>query len=197
MLAKIIRKFADFLERLDRKDIRVIRTGQVIFERYYFLPWTGRGSSFKYPNVVLHHMIEPDGEFNWHDHGRNCISIILTGGYDDQRVDKDGKKYVLKRRAPSISFFHYDTLHTVSNVLPDTWTIFLVGREKKDVLFAGDLVSGQRSIRKDAEALDGTQLTGLRQVTPELLARIKRRQAAVTKLLSNKVTWKNKNEMVD
>lgn len=197
MLAKILSKFASSLAYLNRKDIRVIRTGQVIFERYYLLPWTGRGSSFKYPNIVLHQMIEPDGDFNWHDHGRNCISIILTGGYDDNRVDEKGNKYIIPRKPGSISFFRYNTLHNVSNVKPGTWTIFLVGRERKDVVFAGNLTSGQRKMKKDAEAVDGAQLTGLKQATPELEKRIKRRQEATSKLLSKKVTWKDKNEMAD
>lgn len=178
MLLKLIQIIAKFLEKLGRKDLSITREGQVMFERYYPLPWTARGKTFTYPNIVLHHMLKPDSKKNWHDHGRACISIILTGGYDELREGG----VVLKRRPGSISFLTASTLHNVCNVLPNTWTIFAVGRRVKDLVLAGDLTSEKRVTRTVRDLIGETQISGLHPCTPELEARIAKRQAAAARL---------------
>lgn len=175
MLLKIIHAFARFLTKLGRKDLRVTRVGDVLFERYY-LVFRGRGDRWKSRNVVMHHFFDTFNEDYAHDHGRNCLSIILAGGYTEQR--EFGK---VVRGPGSMCYLRYNEWHNVSNVLPNTWTIWFVGREQKEPDFIGPngvgIITRAESIKREKH-----EVSGVRPETPELLVLIDRRRKAVERL---------------
>lgn len=133
----------------------------------------------KLPNILLHHFPANVEDDFIHDHGRACASIVLRGGYTEV---KNGKTYV--RRAGHIFGCWYDTMHHVYDILPGTWTIFFVGYWRAPYRIKRS-VEGPIMTRADLSQTD--TLTGSKQDTPELRARIARRRKAMSKLNERKV----------
>ncbi len=167
---------AKLLTKLKRKDLRITRLGEVFIERYYPFIIAREGWRFKMPNVFFQHFnSEIEDEFV-HDHGRWCLSIILRGGYTDIRADR-----TRIRRRWSVDTLRYDEFHQVVDILPDTWTLFFVGRARQE--YRMKLPNTDTLINRSTNrAADKQGLVGTHPETPELLAQIKKRQKAMARL---------------
>ena len=82
--------------------------------RLIHTPWFG---------IYLHKWIKPDPRKTFHNHPWPFLSIILSGAYLEKRIN--GERWVwwfnLVRRKD---------FHTVTTILPNTWSLMLVGRDR-------------------------------------------------------------------
>lgn len=87
------------------------------------------GDSAKPFSLYLHRFVREDMDRDLHSHPwKFAISFVLAGGYDEERLMKDGS-VVLRRIKPfrfnilrSTSFHRVDKLHG-----RETWTLFFAG----------------------------------------------------------------------
>jgi len=93
-------------------------------ERYYLGEWFGF-------TAYLHRFVSPDGDEEIHDHPwRAAISLILCGGYAEERMDrlcaKKGWVSHLKEMKPwRINFIRGGDFHRIQKTKPETWTLFI------------------------------------------------------------------------
>jgi hypothetical protein len=77
-------------------------------------------------SVRLHHIVRPDDDRHLHDHPWNCRTIILRGGYCEQREDK----HHLRMRGDTATIAHNE-FHRIRHVYMDgAWTLFITGRKR-------------------------------------------------------------------
>lgn len=91
----------------------------------------------------LHHIARPDLDRDFHDHPWTFISLVLRGGYLEQRPSstvpnwRQGKTgyeedcYEMWRMPGSIGLRRYTDRHRISYVLPDTVTLVVVLRKRQ------------------------------------------------------------------
>ena len=97
------------------------------------LPWLGN-------TVYLHNFHRGDDDRELHNHPWDeAVSIILSGGYTDQRLiphsPTDQQARFTRRtqlRVGSTSTLRRSDWHRVEDVLPDTWTLFVCGKRIGD-----------------------------------------------------------------
>ena len=88
------------------------------------------------PGIYLHHFYMGDSDRDLHDHPWKLSgSLILTGGYIEERLMKSGPYNVVARRKlgpGSINIIRGNDFHRVDLVEDRAWTIFVSGRKTKD-----------------------------------------------------------------
>jgi len=85
-------------------------------------------------SLRLHHIRRPDRGRHHHDHPFDFVSVLLTGGYVEERNPWD---VVRAARLPgSVAFRRAEDLHTISAVLPGTWTFVVAGPRRREWGFA-------------------------------------------------------------
>lgn len=161
MLDSLIDRSLDtVLERVSKFfPLRTIENyGDVYLRRYYVL---GRLVSKYYPPgtrarlgwlpfiVYLHCFERPDREREPHNHPfSKSVSLILTGGYLEERVVGEGASMVLVDRVCmpfTLNRIGQDTFHRVKTLFnPRVWTLFIAG-PKTDTWYFLDLAT-QRTI---------------------------------------------------
>lgn len=81
--------------------------------------------------VRLHHIQKADAARCPHDHPFSFVSLVLRGGYREERVAVsavgDTTTTWETRRAPSFAYRRAEDLHRLVSVEPDTWTLVLTG----------------------------------------------------------------------
>ena len=80
--------------------------------------------------LMLHHIHRPDYERHVHNHPwRRSYSLILTGGYYEERViDHDTLEVGMREFDPGeINRIDANDFHRITAVAEDTWTLFLAG----------------------------------------------------------------------
>ena len=81
--------------------------------------------------LYLHHFHRSDADLELHNHPwRWAVSLVLAGGYSEERrvEDGDGWRVARRRLGPwRLNFLTADTFHRVDLLERDAWTIFLVG----------------------------------------------------------------------
>lgn len=94
-------------------------------------PWGG---------VFLHRFDNPDPREALHDHPWPFFSIVLRGGYDEERRDthvydpcaEDTRTYSYARSVTRWNHMPLDSLHWISRLhRTPTWTLMFVGRRKR------------------------------------------------------------------
>lgn len=75
-------------------------------------------------SIRLHKWEQGDPENYQHSHPWNFLTIVISGGYDDVGIGRP----VDRLRAPAIRFRPLRWRHSVTNVLPNTWSIVVTGR---------------------------------------------------------------------
>lgn len=116
------------LTRITRnRPCKVIEVNGPYLARYYM------GGLFGY-QVWLHHFLQSDSERHLHTHPWSALSIMLCGWYIEETP------MGLSRRWPlSVMRIKPDRLHRIFDVEPGTWTLMIVGPERKDTWrFVGD-----------------------------------------------------------
>lgn len=83
--------------------------------------------------VYLHRFVAPDGDEEVHDHPWRALSVVLAGGYFEERAALDGEAglRVRLRRVRWANWITQQALHRIARIEPETWTLFIVGRRRK------------------------------------------------------------------
>ncbi len=111
---------------------RIITRGQnePYLDRYYLRRHSERWPLL--PGVYLHHFITGDNEDELHNHPcAISISLVLTGGYDEER--RVGSSPILRKRRIKpghLNVIRGDDFHKIRLLDPTrgAWTIFIAGK---------------------------------------------------------------------
>lgn len=89
--------------------------------------------------VRVHHIATCDIDRHFHDHPWGFISVVLRGGYQEARpisIDPcfvEGAEHeqcvIQARRAGSIALRRRTDRHRIISVLPETWTLVVLGKK--------------------------------------------------------------------
>lgn len=118
--------------------------GSIYMERYWLFNSYQQGPDkqerSKYPwfpwNIRLHWIRREDQEPHMHDHPWNARTIILRGGYVEEREDvaalasgeSGDKRYLIRRPAGSTAKIGYGVYHRITHITPGgAWTFFISG----------------------------------------------------------------------
>jgi hypothetical protein len=114
--------------------------------RWAFWRWTDVDSEYitrlhvlKTPwfAICLHWINKPDPEPYLHDHPVSFLSLILRGGYSEQRRHGNGYGRTYSNRVVHHRWFNWvkadpGDQHTITYVKPKTLTLCLMGRKKRE-----------------------------------------------------------------
>lgn len=104
--------------------------GTVYMERFslFETPWL---------SARIHHIASPDWDRDMHDHPWTFLSVVVSGGYTEERPTRFHKPIWLgdntesrnssRRSVGSIALRHATDRHVISSVDPETWTVFVYG----------------------------------------------------------------------
>jgi hypothetical protein len=114
--------------------------GGVYLVRYYLL----RAFTFE---LALHHILRADSEERLHNHPwRWAVSLILFGGYIEERLESDTRVAARSFIAGQVNTIGANTFHRVSQLLTEeVWTLFAHGSRNKDWGFI-DQPDGERAV---------------------------------------------------
>lgn len=135
VIAKILANPA-VTDRLIRRAMKtpyypIVKDGQTYMERFWlFNPYGSvdgqqMGSRFKwFPwNVRIHWIRLPDQDRDMHDHPWNARTIILRGGYIEQRLDGE-----VSRVFGDTATLRFGEYHRIKTIFPGgAWTLFISG----------------------------------------------------------------------
>jgi len=178
VILTFIRWIARQYDRIGLKRLRVGTLGDVVVERYMLLGYGGGydGIGHRFPNILLHHWVDRVDDLYLHNHGRWALSIVLSGGYRENFVT-----LARVRSRWSVQILPPRRLHKVTDILPDTWTLFIVGPWQGETC----VMTEEGTItRSQACARDSSGLTGVHRDTPELRRRIWIRRQVVARSAS-------------
>jgi hypothetical protein len=107
---------------------RIPRDGRPYLDRYFAAGWnpTSRRSS---PSIFLHHFVASDSADAVHSHPWGwSSSLIMAGGYREERCRPDGSLQVRDYRAGDVNVLEPDDKHRITLLTADCWTLFLAGQ---------------------------------------------------------------------
>lgn len=107
--------------------------------------------------IYLHHFRSKDPDRHPHSHPWWwAFSIILAGGYTEQRIMKDGSIRTKRFRPGMVSILRHDTFHHVSELHGrETWTLFVCGEKTSHW---GFWVNGKFVYHRDYENDQGARI---------------------------------------
>ena len=83
------------------------------------------------PSIRIHHICVQDQDRHHHTHPWNCRTIILRGGYLEERPGPNGTEIKSRARGDTARINHND-LHRIAAVTEGgAWTLFITGRYRK------------------------------------------------------------------
>ena len=101
--------------------------GRPYLERYYAAGWHPR-SRQPGPALFLHHFVGSDPAESVHSHPWSwSASLILSGGYREERCSSPGLREVREYRPGDVNILRPDDRHRIDLLESDCWTLFLVG----------------------------------------------------------------------
>jgi hypothetical protein len=106
---------------------RIHRDGKPYLNRYFVAGWSpyNRRSG---PAVFLHHFVASDAYDTLHSHPWGwSLSVILVGGYREERCGDDGVPTVKQYRPGDVNALEPSVRHRVDLLEADCWTLFLAG----------------------------------------------------------------------
>ena len=113
----------------ERVDIPDVAEPTLVYLRRWFLARHDLGA------VMLHAIHMNDADRHLHDHPWDFVSIVLRGGYEEERPGG----VIVKRRAGSVAVRRAEDLHRVRILYRcPTWTLVLRGRERREWGFLDD-----------------------------------------------------------
>lgn len=129
MIQRLVNKFCWGLTRKFPDRYRIIHTDG---KRYLLRFYVKRNG--KLPGLYLHHFFRGDMDRDLHDHPWNVSgSLILTGGYLEERLDPDTKEvYKRKIRPGRLNIIRANDFHRVDLLTGRAWTLFMSGKKVKD-----------------------------------------------------------------
>lgn len=87
--------------------------------------WGQTGTTPWLPSIRLHFIKRPDSDRHLHDHPWNARTFILSGGYVEER--EDDRYY---RMAGDTARLNFGEFHRIDHVLPNTVTLFVMGKRR-------------------------------------------------------------------
>jgi len=122
-----------FSRRLMVDHIR--RNGAAYLDRYYAAGWSPV-STQSGPAIFLHHFVASDALASVHSHPWDwSASVILVGGYREQRCMVDGTQATREYRPGDVNVLLADDKHRIDLLGDDCWTLFLAGNYAKNWRF--------------------------------------------------------------
>jgi len=123
-MARIARALARFCH--NRPARLIYSGGDPYLYRIFLFRWRGL-------HCYLHRFVSQDSERWLHDHPFNGLSLVLAGGYTEERLlalDWPGLATTC-RRIRWINWIGARCFHRILAPAPNTWTLFLHGRKHK------------------------------------------------------------------
>jgi len=124
----MIRHFLNWL--VLRLAVRLIRNeeGRTYLLRARLWGWMP-GDDRKAWSGYLHRFMLPDSDRALHNHPwRWSFSLVLAGGYEEERLDKTGKVITRRVRPGMLNFLGRNSFHRVTELHgKETWSLFIAG----------------------------------------------------------------------
>lgn len=79
--------------------------------------------------IYLHRIDRPDLDRDCHDHPWSFVTIVLRGGYKEERREPSCSRIARWRWRFSVAYRHRTDAHRIAVVLPNTWTLVIRGRD--------------------------------------------------------------------
>jgi len=80
-------------------------------------------------SIRVHHICLPDDARDLHDHPWNARTVILKGGYIEQRLDDDGEVRYYVRNPGDTAKIKFGQYHTIDRLADGgAWTLFITGK---------------------------------------------------------------------
>lgn len=105
--------------------------------------------------VMLHWILQSDWSRDPHDHPWSFMSIILRGGYHEERIDLDREeRWEISRDLREIRWINFcdsQTPHRITSVKPRTLTLVITGDKCKSWSFyqrTGEEIAGAYRLRR-------------------------------------------------
>lgn len=103
--------------------------GSIYMGRWWLFnpyPASGEERRYQFPiSIRIHHIQRADSDRNLHDHPWNARTVIIKGGYVEERECGE----VFCRPAGATARLRFGEYHRITQVLPDgAWTIFITGK---------------------------------------------------------------------
>lgn len=105
----------------------ITRENRPYLDRYYVAGWSP--SNRQRPgSVYLHHFLASDAHDAVHSHPWTwALSLILVGGYREQRCTPDGTSTTSEYRPGDVNVLGPHDRHRIDLLETDCWTLFLTG----------------------------------------------------------------------
>lgn len=137
-------KLEAFAKNFDRRDIE--NEHSVYMERYRIHGWVPKDGpdALRSINMYLHHFLRSDADDALHNHPWSGVSIILTGGYSEERLVGPAKEMQITRTKygpGDVNVIGKDDYHRVDLLEADCWTLFVTGQKEQSWGFV-DRVTG-------------------------------------------------------
>ena len=105
----------------------------VYMERYWLFnpyPPETSGKSNRFPiSIRIHHICLPDRARDLHDHPWNARTIILKGGYLEQRLEGKWQYTFYERNPGDTAKINFGEFHTIESLAEGgAWTLFITGK---------------------------------------------------------------------
>lgn len=108
------------------------RRNQPYLDRYFAAGWSPRNRRDG-PALFLHHFVGSDPAESVHTHPWGwSASVILVGGYREERCSADGRVSVREYLPGEINIIAADDKHRIDLLSRDCWTLFLAGSFAKN-----------------------------------------------------------------
>ncbi len=123
------RKIWELTERREFQ-ARIIRNddGSPYLLRVYLLERENDQERRRRPEPWLHHFFRGDEDRELHSHPFQwASSLILTGGYTEERRMPDDRVLTFERKPGRLNFLKANTYHRVRLTTERCWTLFLAG----------------------------------------------------------------------
>lgn len=132
--------------------------GRPYLTRYYLLHVARRWL----PGVFLHHFHRGDGDRDLHHHPwRHSISLILAGGYTEERIDPDGETRKRDFGPGRLNVINANDYHRVDLLEHDAWTLFIAGKKMQRWGF---------KVRETGEYIDHEDYIARKYAAPKYVA---------------------------
>ncbi|RZA05197.1 MAG: hypothetical protein EOO68_07060 [Moraxellaceae bacterium] len=104
---------------------KTIEINQQPYLNRYFVSQDAQGTQ-----EWLHEFVSADSELHLHSHPWKAVSIVLTGGYCEERLDVNGAKKTRFYNVGAVNVIDARTTHRITKVFPCTWTLMRVEAER-------------------------------------------------------------------
>ena len=116
----------------------IVKDGRLYMDRSWLFnayPDTGESGAdrrdWAFPiSIRIHHIVLPDQDRDLHDHPWNARTIVLKGGYVEERRDGEFREHFV-RLAGDTATLKYGEYHRITSLATGgAWTMFITGRHR-------------------------------------------------------------------